>query len=216
MDRRSLRSLIAPVFATVSSPGEPYAHRVPAPVAGDPLLAAILTAAADATQAGRGWMFAVAGDQIHVVAGHGPGASSRVGAKGPRQFGWAGFVVGTRQALAIVPSPDDPRFLGDLVADRVARPASLLCFPCTYQGVAVGALQLEDKAGGAPFVLDDIELVTILTEIAGAAIADMGDIEAALPPSAEDLGAELVNLAGTHPARYHAVATIVDELLERS
>lgn len=185
-------------------------------VTGDAVLDAVLAAAVDVTQAGRGWLLAVTNDQLQVVAGRGAGAASRVGTRGPRQFGWAGFVVGAAQPVALVARPDDPRFLGDLVADPRGRPVSLLCFPCSFGGIAVGALQLQDKAGGSPFGLNDVELATYLAEVAGAAIAEMGHPVGTSIPTPAALGADLRALAAANPARYQAVATLVDELVVRS
>ena len=185
------------------------------PAARDPVLDAILAAAAAATQATRGWLLALTGDQVEVVATAGTAPESRLGARGPRQFGWAGYVLAAGQPVAIVPRADDPRFLGDLVADPLRRPASLACFPCRFDGEPVGALQLEDKAGGTPFVLDDVELAGYLGDVAGAALASSiraGGTGAGVPAPGE-LAVRLAGMATANPNRFRAIAGVVEELL---
>lgn len=179
----------------------------------DPLLHAVLSAAAEGTGAMRGWLFRRSGPQMWVVAGYGPGASARVGAGGPWQFGWAGSVVVSGHPLALMPGPNDPRFSGDLVADADHRPRSLLCFPCRYEGAAVGALQLQDKAHGVAFDIDDVELVTLLAEVAAAALVDAAASVTAQSPTPEELGVDLAALAAADPAHYRTLATLVNEVL---
>ncbi|MGH9126987.1 MAG: GAF domain-containing protein [Acidimicrobiales bacterium] len=178
-----------------------------------PLLYEVVSAAARATGATRGWLFGLSGSQMWVVAGYGPGAEARVGARGPWQFGWAGSVVASGHPLALSPRPEDPRFSADLVADPNHRPHSLMCFPCRHEGEPAGALQLEDKAAGVPFDVDDVELVTLLADVAAAALTEAATSGIDRPPAPEDLGVDLAALAAADPARYRTVATLVHEVL---
>ena len=76
--------------------------------------------------------------------------------------------------MAIAPRGADPRLSEGLGARLGRMPASLLCVPCHHEDAIVGALELVDKAGGAPFSIDDVELVTLLGGIAGAALSLAG------------------------------------------
>ena len=89
----------------------------------------------------------------------------------PVGAGTVGYVVSSGQPMAIAPRGADPRLSEGLGARLGRMPASLLCVPCHHEDAIVGALELVDKAGGAPFSIDDVELVTLLGGIAGAALS---------------------------------------------
>ena len=179
-----------------------------------PLLDALVVAAVDATAARRGWLLAVSGDELLVVAGAGGDAASRVGVRGAASAGWAGSVVASGRPVALTPSADDPRHTGDLVIGSDSAPASLLCFPCLRGGQAVGALQLVEKTAGGPFGLDDLELATMLADVAGAAIDETAHDGALPAPRPEELGSQLRRLAAASPERYNIIAGVVSELLQ--
>lgn len=187
---------------------------LPVHAGGSPVFDAIVVAAVDATTAGRGWLLAAtqSGEELLVVAGHGADARAALGARGP-MAGWSGSVLTSGRALAVAPEASDPRFAGDLVLTIGPRPASLLCFPCSYGGQARGALQLVDKVGGGPFSLDDVELVTLLAEVAGAALHEASGDAARPAPRPEELRTGLRLLAAGDPHRYAAVAGLVGQLL---
>jgi len=179
-----------------------------------PLLDVVVAAAVDATGARRGWLLAVAAEQLVVVAASGDEGVSKVGTRGPVGSGWAGYAVASRRPLALAPEDGDARFDSDLVLRVGPRPASLFCVPCRYLGSINGALQLVDKSGGAPFSLDDVELVAWLAEVAGAAIDEAARGIITPPPQPEALGAELRQLAARDPSRYATIAGVVRELLQ--
>jgi hypothetical protein len=79
--------------------------------------------------------------------------------------------------------------------------------------VVVGALELVDKAGGKAFSYDDVELVTLLGGIAGAALSVSG-LEAAVRPPAE-FSAELAQLASSDPVAYARLSVVLEALLAR-
>jgi GAF domain-containing protein len=182
----------------------------------NPLLDVVIAAAVEATAAERGWLIAVGANELVVVAGYHDGAPTPVGARGPLARGWAGFTVASQRPLALAPDAGDPRFAGDLVVGSGMRPRSLLCFPCRHGGAVIGALQLVDKAGDAPFSVDDVELVTWLAEIAGAAIDEAARNIVAPPPDPDALGAALAELAARDRARYATIAGVVNQLLQSS
>ena len=76
---------------------------------------------------------------------------------------------------------------------------------------SVGVLQVVDKAGGAPFTFEDVELAAVLADVAGAALH--GDAGAPAPPSPELLADGLRRVAQQEPASYPLLADIVQRLL---
>ena len=185
---------------------------VAAPTSSSPVLETLMAAAVDATAASRGWLLALVGDELRVVAAHGENAPQWVGRQGP-VGGWAGSVVANGRPVALSPEGNDPRFGGDLLVGGGPRPSSLMCFPCPSGGRVVGALLLVDKAAGAPFSLDDVELVTRLADIAGADIAETAGDIAAVVPGPDELGRGLAQLAGMDASRYATLANVVSQLL---
>jgi hypothetical protein len=85
-----------------------------------------------------------------------------------------------------------------------------VCVPCERDGEVVGALQLVDKAAGS-FTFDDVEIVTLLGTIAGAALTEA--VPGLPPPAPAALGRDLERLAATDPSRYGTVASILEGLL---
>ncbi len=154
------------------------------------VLAAVLRAAMEATGAGRGRLVAAeaATERLIVVASG--------GAHGDWPEQLAGYVMATGQPQ-IVSRPGPPA-------------SSALCAPCLRDDEVVGALELADKAHGASFSIDDLEVASLLAGIAGAAI---GDLPGAVAPDPAWLTGELGRLAVADPARYLVVAQLVQGLL---
>lgn len=173
------------------------------------VLHAIVTSAVDATGAANGWIVAdVDGALVVVAAAGGDHPQDLVGSR-LRADAQAAFTVGSGQPVARRPSPSDAAALGAAGYDGL--PASLLSVPCTDgRDGTVGALELAGKRGGA-FTVDDVELATLLADVAGAAIADARD--AAPPPSPDELAAGLRRLSEGDPIRYATVAAAVRALL---
>ena len=76
----------------------------------------------------------------------------------------------------------------------------MLCVPCLHDDAVLGALELVDKAGGGPFSFDDVELVTLLGGIAGAALSVRGT--EVVPRSPAEFATELARLASSDPGAY--------------
>ncbi len=168
----------------------------------------IVTAAVDVTAASVGWLLRVEGDELEVVAaagGDNPGA--RVGRRVPVS-GAAGFVVTSGQPAAIESPPGDESNVGAGGLD--GNPAGVLAAPCGDEDV-VGVLEVARPAGSSPFTIDDIEEVALLARVAGAAL-EAADAMAAVPSPAQ-LGRELEELAAARPARYAAIARMLDAVL---
>jgi GAF domain-containing protein len=174
---------------------------------------AVVDSAVGATAASAGWVLALRDEHLEVVAAYGSGAAGLVGASVPADDGTAGFVATSGQPMAMAARDGDDRLSEGVLRLLPMRPASVLCVPCTTADTVVGVLELVDKAGGATFSFDDVELATLLAGIAAAAIeAGEGDRAVRSP---DELGAELRRLADTDPAAYAQVATLVEAVLAR-
>ncbi|HTT91897.1 MAG TPA: GAF domain-containing protein, partial [Acidimicrobiales bacterium] len=179
----------------------------------NPVLQAVARAALDATGAGAGWVLALEGDKLRAVGAAGEGTGELYGTQLPAGAGTAGYVVSSGQPIAIAPRGGDPRLGGGLGA-RLGKPATaVLCVPCFHDDAVVGALELVDKAGRQQFSYDDVELVTLLGGIAGAALGVAGPETAARPPA--EFSAELAQLASSDPTAYARLSVVLEALLAR-
>jgi len=172
---------------------------------------AVVGSAVSATAASAGWVMALRGDRLTVVAA--VGAGELIGVDEPADAGTGGFVVASGQPMAIAARADDDRLTEGVLGRLTTRPSSVLCVPCSSADAVVGVLELVDKAGGGTFSFDDVELATLLAGIAAAAIeADGGEVMVRSP---EELGGELRRLASADPAAYATVAGLVEAVLAR-
>ena len=178
----------------------------------DPVLQAIVRSATEATGAGEGWLLAVEDNDLRAVAAAGTQPGQALDVVVPGTSSAAGYAAASGEPIVLSPGSRDPR-LGEGIAAALGRqPTSLLCVPCGTEQAVVGVLELIDKVGGGPFSFDDLELATILAEIAGAALAAAG--ATARPVATPDeLATELRTLALNDPERYEAVATVLEALL---
>jgi GAF domain-containing protein len=174
------------------------------------VLHTILSSAGAVTAAGQGWILETRGDQFEVVAAIGSGdlVGTRVSAEG----GTAGYVLASGQPVAMMPRADDPAASEGVAGVLGIRPASVLCVPCAHDDEVLGVLELVDKAGGA-FSFDDVELSTVLANIAGSALRDQGSAPSVRAP--DELAADLRQLSAADPATYVRVATVLEALLAR-
>jgi GAF domain-containing protein len=172
---------------------------------------AILSSATAVTAAGHGWILEPHGDDLAVVAAMGVGdvVGTRVASEGST----AAFVLGSGQPVAMMPRPDDPSAGRGMAGHLGITPQSVLCVPCVFDDDVLGVIELVDKAGDGAFSFDDVELVTVLASIAGAALRDRDPGVTVRP--ANELAGELRQLAGADPAAYVRVATVLEALLAR-
>ena len=175
-------------------------------------LDAITQAAVGASGASRGWLLRVVGNELRVVAAAGDRPGDALGLTVPADLGTAGFAVASGQPLAAVPRAGDDRFTVGVATALGIRVGSVLCAPCSVDEGVLGALEVVDKAEGGPFSIDDVELVTLLGGIAGAALADDQGLGADAP-TPQALASELSQLATSDPTRYASIATVVSALL---
>ena len=130
------------------------------------------------------------------------GSGELVGTRVPAEGGTAGYVLASGQPVAMMPRADDPAATEGVVGVLGIRPASVLCVPCAYDDEVLGVLELVDKAGGGAFTFDDVELATVLANIAGSALRDRGPAVAVRP--ADELAADLRQLSAADPASLRA------------
>ena len=177
-----------------------------------PIFDAIVAAAVDVTAGTVGWLLMVDDDEFVVVAAAGGSDSQgRVGRRVPAA-GTAGLVAAAGEPSAIESPPGDSSNVGAAGLD--GNPAGVLAAPCGDEDV-VGVLEVARPEGSEPFTIDDIEEVTLLARIAGAALEELEEASAAVPSPAE-LGRELERLAARDTSRYAAVARMVDAVLGQS
>lgn len=161
-----------------------------------------------------GWIVASLDESRYIAAAAGPNADQLLG-RHIGDEGSASFVIGSGQPLAISPRGDDDA-LGRSMAELTGRhPTSILSVPCSMGGDVLGALELVDKAAGDRFSFDDLELVTLLAGIAGAALAEP-DRRSNQRFSADGLADALKSLAISEPARFDSVAAVLAMLLEHA
>lgn len=198
---------------TLTPPPPPSTPPIPStPPTGDgrPTLIAVVSAAVEATGATRGWLLRAddeRGDFVVTAAVDGDGSTvlDLLGTRRDRR-GVAGFVLASGQPAAVKPGRDDRDDDGAGGADGV--PAALLVAPCHADEV-MGVIELVDPPSGS-FSFDDVETVTLLSEIAGAALGETAPVSA--PPSPAELGRRLATLAADDPTRYAEIARVVEAL----
>lgn len=122
--------------------------------------------------------------------------------------GAAGLALQGGHAVAMNPGVGDTSNSG--AGGHDGTPSSILAVPCGDEE-AVGVLEVVAKSGGGRFSFDDVELCTLLANIAGSALVEEpGRRE---PPGAAQLGAELRSLESSDPQRYAHVAELLAALL---
>lgn len=179
----------------------------------DPVLDALLSAAATTTGATLGVLLRHEQDVLRAVATAGEQAHPLHGATTPVGAGVAGYVLASGQPLALAVAAGDPRLQEGVTAMLSHTPHSVLCVPCSGGDDVLGVLLLLDREGGQ-FTYDDVEMATLLAGIAGVALAAGGPGAGQVPGPAE-LGGELDRLSRTDPSRYATVATLLGALLGR-
>ena len=178
--------------------------------AGDAVLTAIVRTAVQAANASRGWLAIEDQDDLVVVAAFGDDTHGLVLRRFPVGSGTTGYVLTSGQPLALSSVGDDR--MGDGIGSVLENPPqTVLSVPCTTSDAVVGALEVVDKEGGARFTFDDVELVTLIAEIAAATLA--GAAPALTLPTPAELATDLEHLASTDPVHYATVAIALRGLL---
>jgi GAF domain-containing protein len=176
----------------------------------DPVLRALVDGARTATGGADAWLVARRDGHLEIVAAAGPVGTTLQGARVASDEGTAGFVVSYGQPMAIALRGDDPRATSGLAVLLGRAPATVLSVPCEADDGIVGALEVVDKADGARFTFEDVELVTLLAGVASAAL------QAVAPPRVpqpDELAHALHRLADADPSRYQTVAALLRALV---
>lgn len=147
-------------------------------------------------------------DRLEVVAVDGPGALDATTVEPDETYG--AMVLASQQPMAMQVGPDDSmtRFEARVLGRR---PSALCAVPCIGVTDVRGVLALVDKAGGGSFDFDDVEVATMLAEIAGAGLDERDGPTAA--PSPDALASMLRELSQREPERYRRVASLVEMVL---
>jgi GAF domain-containing protein len=176
----------------------------------DPVLTAVCTSACTATGATNGWVIAVVGDQLQVVAALGP-LAGRIRGLAVGVDGSAGFVAASGQPLAVTPRPGDANVAGGVLGAVGVVPTALASLPCYHGDEVLGVLELVDKADGGRFSFDDVDFATLLAAVAGPALAHRVEAPAAADP--DTLAGQLRQLLEADPLRYGRTAWVIQQLL---
>jgi GAF domain-containing protein len=123
---------------------------------------------------------------------------------------YGGFVIETSQPVALQLRSGDERASSELAALGTTA-GHLLAVPCVYEDDCLGVLEVVAGEDRGRFDLDDLELITLLGSVAGAAIDER--LGGSAPPSAEQLGAALTQLAANDPGRFATVSRLVAAVL---
>lgn len=172
-----------------------------------PVLDAIVATARRATGA-SGALLLVRVDESHmeVVSHDAPLVPPTVIAA---DSSYAGLVMTGEQPLAMRLAPTDQRARTEQTA-LGRRPTAICCVPCIAGSDVRGVLELIDKATGEAFGFDDVEVATMLAEVAAAAIDEPTTRRS---PEPDVLAAMLGDLRSVDPARYERVADALALLL---
>lgn len=174
-----------------------------------PVHQALVDAACTATGATQGWLLATSDMGLRVLAATGGTDPGRLVGMTVAVTGARGYAVSSGQPAALRPQPTDQSNAGAGGASGV--PGALLATPCGIDDI-VGVLEIVRDEGGESFSFDDVEVVSLLADVAGAAIVDVeASTVESTPP--EQLGTELQHLAANDAARYADVARVIDALL---
>jgi len=171
---------------------------------------ALIDAAVAATGADQGWLLGAADDGLTVLATAG-GRAGPAGlvATSVTTEGARGLAVSSGQPAALRPAESDTSNLGAGGLDGV--PGSVLAAPCAHDDV-VGVIEVVRARGSEGFTFDDVEIVSLLADIAGPAIAEeVGGTVEVTPPAR--LSVELTALAAQDSQRYADIARVIEALL---
>jgi len=88
----------------------------------------------------------------------------------PLGRGIAGYVAVTGQPIAVADTQEDSRFASDLAQATSYVPKTILCVPLYLDDRVIGVLELLDKAGGATFSPEDMDILLRFAKLAAQAL----------------------------------------------
>jgi GAF domain-containing protein len=111
------------------------------------------------------------GDELVFEAVSGQGAETLLGQRIPSSTGVAGWVLVTRQPLVLDDVTQDPRWGGQVIAERTGyTPKGLMAVPLIHEEDPVGVLQVLDRPQRAAFSLEEMELLGLFANQAAISI----------------------------------------------
>ncbi len=147
-------------------------------------------------------------DRLEIVTVAGPAELTRSEVEPATTY--AGMVLASQQPMAMQVGEDDRL----AAAERMLlghSPTAICCVPCVGATDVRGVLTLVDKAGGGAFDFDDVEIATMLAEVAGAALDER--TTPLYVPSPEQLAGILRDLHQGDLDRYARVASLIEIVL---
>lgn len=174
-----------------------------------PTYQAIVDQAVAATGASSGWLLTVVDDGLVVAATAGLARQNASLGALVVPTGAQGYVLSSGQPVALMPQPSDEANAS--AGGFPGVPTSVLAAPCGDETI-LGVLELAAKEAAQPFTFDDIEAVSALAAVAGAAISEDDGIREDIVSPAQ-LAGELDRLAVEDPRRYADTARVIESLL---
>ena len=174
-----------------------------------PTYQAVVDQAVAVTGAISAWLLGAIDNDLMVLATAGTASTYDCIGKYITPTGAQGYVLSSGQPATLIPPVGDTSNRGAAGCHGV--PRSVLAAPCGTDTI-YGVLELADKVNHEPFSFEDIEAVSTLAAVAGAALSedDTGPIDVVSP---HQLTSQLERLASGNPRRYADTARLIESLL---
>ncbi len=109
------------------------------------------------------------GELVFAVV-HGAARQRLTGFRLPKGVGIAGWVAGTRQAQVVRDVHKDPHFSPEVDETFSFHTRSLACVPLVEGDRVLGVIEALNKASGAEFTEQDLDLLRVVAQLASVAI----------------------------------------------
>lgn len=171
-------------------------------------LETLVRTAVDASGATAGWLVALTpgGLRIHAYCGPQDPAGFLGATFTFADAGTVGLAAGSGQPMAVRPRPGDPQLTRGPMSLLAQPPTSYLTLPCADDDGVTGVLEVVDKRSASGFDIDDVELLSLLSDIAAAILREQAD--RADPPASSPM----VRLAARQPAVHAALTALIETL----
>ena len=179
----------------------------------DAILDALTRAARESTSARDTWLLSSDDDgKLRVAAAVGDVATGHLGHTFPCDVGVEGFVFQSGQPVALSSTSEDARLQEGVLAKLQRKPESVLCVACEEGEGTMGVLLLADKVDESSFTLDDVDITTVLGDVAAVALSYRAG--GSRIPSPAELAGELTALATSDPVGYARLAPVISTFLQ--
>jgi len=170
-----------------------------------PTYQAVVNEALRATSASSAWLLAVHHADLVVVATAGVASSSTSVGTVVASTGTRAYVMASARPAVMMPNAEDPATAG--TAGVFGSAHSILVSPCGDES-PLGLIELADKTTGESFSFEDLELVSSLATVAGAALGESRP-RALDPIAPEEIMIGLKDMASNDPRRYGELASVI-------